>query len=52
MLNPTRDYNEGTYRAEGTTPATTACPEDRRGQKLLRVELKSKRDHKDNKIHK
>ena len=32
MLNPMRDKNEGTYRGgEGTTPVTTACPEDRRG---------------------
>ena len=29
MLNPMRDKNEGTYRGEGTTPVTTACPEDR-----------------------
>ena len=30
MLNPVRDKNEGTYRwGEGTTPVTTACPQDR-----------------------
>ena len=29
MLNPMRDTNEGTYRGEGTTPVTTACPDDR-----------------------
>ena len=30
MLNPMRDKTEGTYRGgEGTTPVTTACPEDR-----------------------
>ena len=30
MLNPMRDKIEGTYRGgEGTTPMTTACPEDR-----------------------
>ena len=30
MLNPMRDKNEGTYRGgEGTTPVSTACPEDR-----------------------
>ena len=30
MLSPMRDKNEGTYRGgEGTTPVTTACPEDR-----------------------
>ena len=30
MLNPMCDKNEGTYRGEeGTTPVTTACPEDR-----------------------
>ena len=29
MLNPMRDKNEGMYRGrEGTTPVTTACPED------------------------
>ena len=29
-LNPLRDKNGGTYRGrEGTTPVTTACPEDR-----------------------
>ena len=27
MLNPMRDKIEGTYRGEGTTPVTTACPE-------------------------
>ena len=30
MLNPMRDKNEGTYQGgEGTTPVTTARPEDR-----------------------
>ena len=29
MENPMRDINEGAYREEGTTPVTTACPEDR-----------------------
>ena len=30
MLNPMHDKIEGTYRGgEGTTPVTTACPEDR-----------------------
>ena len=30
MLTPMRDKNGGTYRGgEGTTPVTTACPEDR-----------------------
>ena len=30
MLTPMSDKNEGTYRGgEGTTPVTTACPEDR-----------------------
>ena len=33
-LSPMRDKIEGTYRGEGTTPVTTACPEDR----SLRVE--------------
>ena len=29
-LNPVRGKNEGTYRGGGgTTPVTTACPEDR-----------------------
>ena len=32
MLNRMRDKSEGTYRGgEGTTPVTTACPEDRGG---------------------
>ena len=31
MLSPMREKNEGTYReAEGTTPVTTACPEEDR----------------------
>ena len=44
MLNPMRDKNEGTYRGEGTTPVTTACPEDRSQGKTsnVRVELQSK----------
>ena len=29
MLNPMRDKTEGAYQGEGTTPVTTACPEDR-----------------------
>ena len=30
LLNPMRDKIEGTHRGgEGTTPVTTACPEDR-----------------------
>ena len=31
MQNPMRDKDEGTYRGEGTTTVTTACPEDHRG---------------------
>ena len=31
MLNPMRGKHEGTYRGEeGTTPVTTACPEEDR----------------------
>ena len=42
--------NVGTYRGGGgTTPVTTACPEDRWGENLLRVELKSKSDDKQEK---
>ena len=29
MLNPMRDKNEKHRGREGTTPVTTACPEDR-----------------------
>ena len=32
--------------SEGKTPVTTACPQDRRGKNLLRVELKIKSDIK------
>ena len=39
-----RDKSEGTYRGgEGTTPVTTACPEDRWGENLLRVEPESEK---------
>ena len=47
MLNPMRDKNEGTYRGgEGTTPVTTACPEDRWGYNFLRLKLESKSNGK------
>ena len=46
MLNPMRDKNwkARTRGGEGTTPVTTACPEDRWGSNLLRVEPESNSD--------
>ena len=46
MLNPMRDKHEWMHDpgGEGTTPVTTAFPEDRWGQNPLRVELGGKSD--------
>lgn len=41
------DQNEGMYRGGvggEEPPVSTACPGDRHGQDLVRVELESKRD--------
>ena len=48
LITPMRNKFEGMYRGggerEGKTPVATACPEDCRGQSLLRVKLESKSD--------